>query len=191
VRLSKKPKWLITPIFPSLRINNLQGTENSDIPRAGKEFFLNSRFCRLPENASFRTQVINLRLKTTPISAVISEPNPTLTDFAFGSILGLNKSGFGMPPLSWTKCVRVPGRTPDPQGGEKGSCHEATKNVPYRVQAPGGGRVLKRNRHSSPVDAPPRDFFRAFVSLEGPIHQGTIRQSPLPRSSPGRAGPAA
>jgi alkylhydroperoxidase/carboxymuconolactone decarboxylase family protein YurZ len=27
----------------------------------------------------------------------------------------------------------IMGRTPDPRGGEKGSCHEATQNVPYRV----------------------------------------------------------
>jgi hypothetical protein len=56
------------------------------------------------------------------------------------------KSGFlkklfidktGLHPLSWTKYVRVPGRTQDPRDGEKGSCHEATQKVQQRVQTPG------------------------------------------------------
>jgi hypothetical protein len=43
----------------------------------------------------------------------------------------------GLHPMSWTKCVRVLGRTQDPREGEKGSCHEAPQKIHHRVQEPG------------------------------------------------------
>ena len=82
--------------------------------------------------------------------------------------------GRGLHPLSWTKCVRVPGRTPDPHEGEKGSCHEATQNLQQRVQAPSDRRVPERGQHGGAADAPTRDLVGAAVSLEGSVHQGAF-----------------
>jgi hypothetical protein len=48
----------------------------------------------------------------------------------------LSHYDFGLHPPSWTKHVRVVGRSQSPEKREKGSCHEAAKKFCHRTQTP-------------------------------------------------------
>ena len=54
-----------------------------------------------------------------------------------------------LTPSVYTIYVRLSGRIPA-RDGQKGSCHEETEQIEYRVQAPSSRRITESSRDSSP-----------------------------------------